>query len=152
MSWASHCRRREERLISWKVRGAISATLLVTVIALIFANQYLYLLTAALLLAAGITWMAMRYTMQKRQAHGLYYGTLARSLAPVYAFSILFLVLVVQPWLLYNEATWLRKDTISLGYLGNPREISAGCISIETKVAERLSGLVLTAMDGRGGR
>ena len=45
-------------------------------------------------------------------ADGRYHGTVALSLAPLFAFSALFLSLVVQPWLIGNEVYWLRRDTV----------------------------------------
>ena len=123
---------REERRMNWLVRGAGVAALLLLMAAIKFTTHLLdvttlqglpyaanvsrpsttwgqYLLTDTLVLAIGIGFAMLLVAMWKRRQHALYYGTLARSLAPVYAFAILFLTLVVQPWLLYNEAHWLHQ-------------------------------------------
>ncbi len=87
----------------------------------------------------------------RRRQYALYYGTLARSLAPVYALSILFLTLAVQPWLRGNEAYWLHRDTAFLGYLTNGSRTGAGFTVLETQKAQRVTGMVLGAIDVREG-
>jgi len=139
--------RKEEWSSGWKVYSIVFAALLLAAVALFFATQVhvTFELVAALLMAAGLIGAASRYALKKRREHGLYYGTLARSMAAVYAFAILFLAIIVQPWLLYNEAQWLRRDTICFGYLAEKQNI-AGFTSIEAKTVQRLNAELLTAM------
>ena len=47
-----------------------------------------------------------------RRAYGLYYGTLARTLMPVYACAILFVGVVCMPYLQQRESVLLRQDTL----------------------------------------
>ena len=50
--------------------------------------------------------------METRRAYGLYYGTLARTLMPVYACAILFVGVVCMPYLQQRESVLLRQDTL----------------------------------------
>ena len=54
--------------------------------------------------------------------HIRYYGTMALSLVPCYAATLLFLVLIIQPWLVGNEIYWLRKDTAVLNHPSRARQ------------------------------
>lgn len=47
-----------------------------------------------------------------RRAYGLYYGTLARTLMPIYACAILFIGVVCMPYLQQRESVLLRQDTL----------------------------------------
>ncbi len=73
-----------------------------------------------LALAAALAVSGAIYAIRHRGEHGLYFGTLARSIAPVCALAIIFMSLTIQPWLMFNEAQWLRRDTVGIGYLANP--------------------------------
>jgi hypothetical protein len=44
--------------------------------------------------------------------HGLYLGTWGRTLAPVYATSILLLALLTQPLLRHQEKVYVQRDTL----------------------------------------
>jgi hypothetical protein len=92
---------------------------------------------------------ALRYTGVQRKTYGLYYGTLARSLAPVYAFSIIFLSLTAQPWLMCNEAKWLRNDPLIFGHIADRGTETVGFTSIEARAASEYSRLLLKALDGK---
>lgn len=67
-----------------------------------------------------------------RRAHGLYYGTLARSLMPVYACAVLFIGGICLPWLQYQETALLQQDQ-----LFGP-EIKDGFSSVEEELTHRL--------------
>ncbi len=49
-----------------------------------------------------------------------YYSALNRRLASLWAGSVLILSLLITPWMLSREATWLQRDTLMLGHLGAP--------------------------------
>jgi len=97
-------------------------------------------------LALGMLLAVIRYTDTIRRQHGLYYGTLARSLAPVYAFAILFLAMAVQPWLLTREVYWLRKDRVIYSYLADKRSAPAGFTSIEARTTREYSRKLLEVL------
>jgi len=47
-----------------------------------------------------------------RNTYGLYYGTLARSLMPVYACAVILIGVIGLPWLQKEESTLLKKDPL----------------------------------------
>jgi len=65
-------------------------------------------------------------------SHGLYYGTLARSLIPIYACAVIFVGGVCLPYLAREETRLLHRDTIIA--VGSDRGFSA----VETRLVERL--------------
>lgn len=145
--------RKTEQSVNWIMRGAVPAAIGLLLLAVYmemhdYGRQLANLgmaATAIVLLA-----LAFRFAVRKRREYGLYYGTLARSLAPVYAWSIIAITLVAQPWLLYNEAYWLRKDTAVLGYV-NKSANSTDSISftaVEVKATDRLMQLTQAALRG----
>jgi hypothetical protein len=73
-----------------------------------------------------------------RSDYGLYLGTAARSLIPVFAVAVLLLGGVVQPWLAREETRWLRADPL----LSQGSNI-AGFTSVETRVVNRLKAGML---------
>lgn len=52
--------------------------------------------------------------------YGRYYSALNRRLASLWAGSLLVLSLLITPWMLSREATWIQRDTLMLGHLGAP--------------------------------
>jgi len=140
--------KKEESSTTRRVRGGIIAACIVAAVAVFVRGSVSLLIPlSGVILAVGLCITAMRYARGKRQRYGLYYGTLARSLAPVYAFSIILLSLTAQPWLLYKEANWLRKDTLTYGYLAQSSDKNVGCSSIETQASLRLSRLLQQALE-----
>lgn len=162
---------KEERAASRIVRGGMLAAFLLLAAALLFTgvsfrlhqsararigDVHFALLTtgfspllrlAGILLALGVAVLGFRFAVKRRQQHGLYYGTLARSLAPVYAFAILLLALLAQPWLMYNEAAWLQQDRLVFGYRANPSEHFTGCSDVETRAAQHYAALLRQALE-----
>jgi hypothetical protein len=67
-----------------------------------------------------------------RRTHGLYYGTLARSLIPVYACAAIFIGSVCLPWLQKQESALLRQDTL---FAPHPQ----GFTVIEGQLTQRLT-------------
>ena len=66
-----------------------------------------------------------------RKEFGSYYGSLARSLMPIWACTILFIGGLVIPWLHQQETTLLKKDTLMASSVG-------GFTAIEERVTHRL--------------
>ena len=85
--------------------------------------------------------------MPRRREYGVYYGTLARSLAPVYAWTIILLMLLAQPWLLHSEASWLRKDTLEFGYTANAPATAPGESPFNARVADQLAHRIAVAIN-----
>ncbi|HEX2949622.1 MAG TPA: permease prefix domain 1-containing protein [Armatimonadota bacterium] len=80
----------------------------------------------------------LRKPLLRMKPFALYYGTVARSLVPIYAGVIILLAVATYPYLRYNEARWLRADTIIFPHTDNVHGISA--------VEQRLVDLVRTEM------
>ena len=98
----------------------------------------------------ALTALAMWRVGARRRLHGLYYGTLARSLAPIYAFSIILIATTLQPWQLYSEAQWLRRDTLLYGYLAKRPNDVYGFSSVEQRATEDYSNELLKAITNGG--
>lgn len=140
---------REETRISRMVRGVYFTALVLAAIAIFFLGIDGYGLLfklAGVILAVLLSVAAFRHAWAKRQEFGLYYGTLARSLAPVYAFAIILLALSAEPLLLQQEARWLRQDTLVFGGLADQHNQVASCTAMETRAAESLRGYTLKAL------
>lgn len=100
----------------------------------------------AIIMAVGMMIAAIRTARHATNPYGLYTGTLARSMAPLYALTIIFLSLTAQPWLLYQEVHWLRKDTVCFSLFSDRHAETFQATSIETRAAERLSRMLQTAL------
>jgi len=142
---------RDEFAVSWRVGGGVLAFACLALAACMLSSEFwMSVKVAVAALAIGLIVWVSWYAERRRARYGLYYGTLARSLAPVYAFSIIFISLTLQPYQLYSEAMWLRRDTTIYGYLADPRSRVAGFTSIETK-ASRAYARSLRKAVGEGG-
>jgi len=139
----------EEAAVSRMVRGMLIGAIVLAVIVMALPSDRtpLVLKFIGILLALALIVTGARYAAAKRREFGLYYGTLARSMAPLYAFAIILLTLTAQPWLLYREATWLHRDTVLLGYLANSNSGPTACTSIETRVTQDYSRKLLQVLD-----
>jgi hypothetical protein len=60
----------------------------------------------------------------------------------------MFLSVAVQPWLLYSEAQWLRKDPITFGYIADPLRTEPGFTLTEDRAAHQFSVMLKQALDG----
>jgi hypothetical protein len=100
-----------------------------------------------IMLGMSLLVIAWYFTVNMWQNFGLYYGTLARSIAPLYALAVIFLSLTVQPWLLNQEAKWLRQDTLCIGFMAKTQENTAISSTPEAKSAQRLHQLILQALE-----
>jgi hypothetical protein len=66
-----------------------------------------------------------------RKGLGAYYGSLARSLMPIWACVILFIGGLGIPWLHQQETALLKKDTLMAGSVG-------GFTAVEERLTHRL--------------
>ncbi len=96
---------------------------------------------AIVIIALGI-----RYIIRKRTQHGLYYGTLAKSLVPIYAVSMILISVTVHPLLLRSEASLLRKDKLIFGYLADKHSSTVGFTGMEQKASQRYWRLLKQAL------
>ena len=141
-----------ERAVAWKVRVAVLLAFILLAFVIRAFLQYNgilddglgYLFAAVLSLALLV--FAVHFAHRRRREFGLYYGTLARSLAPVYAWSVIVIMLVVQPCLLYSEAHWLRNDPLMFGHLADRQTMVASFTTVEARACERLTRLTTEAL------
>ena len=89
------------------------------------------------------------YADRRRKQYGLYFGTVARAVATIYALVILVMSLTVQPWLMYNEASLLRQDKLVAGYMADTRHI-AGLSLVEARAVEAYNADLRKALEGNG--
>jgi|GEM_PF-1443506 len=130
-----------ERKMPYGLAAVIAAFL---VCYLLITPYFLPLISVALTLS--LLWILLRYTENIRHLHALYYGTLARSIAPFYAFSILFFAFVIQPWQLTSELYWLHKDKVIYSYLANRRNAPTAFSSIEERITREFTQKVLEGL------
>lgn len=138
---------RRERTISRRVRGAVIAGI-VLVAAVFFVPTLTspIVTTAGVLLAVLLVAAAVGHAGRMRRDYGLYFGTLARSSAPVYAFLIILFSVVVQPLQMQSEAIWLRRDTVMFGQLLDRSSKTAGYTRIENEASEMYQRMILNAL------
>ncbi|MHB9134715.1 MAG: permease prefix domain 1-containing protein [Armatimonadota bacterium] len=91
-----------------------------------------------LLYTAGF-WYVAKSILRSRKSYALFYGTVARSLAPVYALSIILLATLVYPYLIRQEERWLREDHLIFSS-------STGFGTVEERAVKRLKAKVEEAM------
>jgi hypothetical protein len=82
---------------------------------------------------------------KSRRTHGLYYGTLARSIMPVYACAVIFIGGICLPWLQKEESALLKKDTL---FAPHPH----GFTVVEGKLTQRLQAELADALKSAGDR
>ena len=82
---------------------------------------------------------------KSRRTHGLYYGTLARSIMPVYACAVIFIGGICLPWLQKEEGALLKKDTL---FAPDPQ----GFTVLEGKLTRRLQTGLADALKSAGDR
>lgn len=85
------------------------------------------------------------FTGRIRAKHKLYYGTLSRSMASVYAFAVIFISLTVQPFLMVKEAALLKQDKLVYGHIKSPS--ATGFTYWEEQVTARLKDRIREALD-----
>ena len=73
----------------------------------------LYLLGSGMgLIVGGVGIVVFIKGCMSRNTYGLYYGTLARSLMPVYACAVILIGVIGLPWLQKEESALLKKDPL----------------------------------------
>lgn len=125
-------RSREESRMAWASRISLWVLLCSA------SGIYLYEVNTPLiaLLVAGLIGCtaSVMSSMKKVRQYPIYKGTVARSMVPLYAFAIIFVSLLVHPWLMYNEAKLLREDRVGIGYLGKSAVYEGGTCGMEPMV------------------
>ncbi|HEY3416186.1 MAG TPA: hypothetical protein VGM23_04800 [Armatimonadota bacterium] len=116
------------------------ASLLLTLYGYPFHWYALSGLGACLFLAVLILLPGFRRT---RLGEGLYRGTMARSLVPVYALAILLISAVAVPTLDHEEQYWLYRDTILFYHKGEPMR---SMTPLEERVVKDLRGKLLQVL------
>jgi hypothetical protein len=86
---------------------------------------------------------------KKHGRYDLYYGTMACTIAPMYAITIILLSFTVQPYLMYNEATLLAKDTIVFGAMRHPGNEAMGFSMLERKATKTYTHMLNEAVNGK---
>ena len=65
----------------------------------------------------------------------------------MYALAILFLALTIQPWLVWNEAMWLREDKVGIGYVARATAEPMARSSHEAQAAETYTTALRKALE-----
>ncbi|HOF87707.1 MAG TPA: hypothetical protein PLZ36_06330 [Armatimonadota bacterium] len=141
--------RRTARRVQWTAENIVTGAgllLLGLVIGVLYLGPWSLLpaalLALLLLLVAGTL---LRRLTAAHRAYARYFGTLNRSLAPIFALAILVLCLIVHPYLQRSEVRYLRADTLLFpkpqhGYPGFP---------IEARTVAHWKQEMLAALDAR---
>ncbi len=112
-----------------------------------YYQMALWLGCGALAIWMGVS--AVVYVARGRDQYGLYLGTVARSIAPVYALAILFIALTIQPWLVWNETIWLREDKVGLGYVARAAAEPMARSSHEAQASGTYTAAIRKALEGK---
>jgi hypothetical protein len=139
---------RSERRISRRGWGAMAAAVVVGSAALFIADKGSPLVTTAgILLAILLVVAALWQTVRSRGEYGLYFGTLTRSIAPVYAIVIILLSVVVMPLQMRSEADLLRHDQLMYGYIHDHSSKTAGFTRLESEASQVYQQMILKALE-----
>ena len=97
---------------------------------------------AVLLLISYILVLIAEYiiSLSSGKQYALYYGALAKTLTPVFALAMIFMTLLVIPYLDWREADLIGKDKI---LYGQPKSFTHA----EYKVTQRLKAAMLKALE-----
>jgi hypothetical protein len=79
-----------------------------------------------------------------RNTYGLYYGTLARSLMPVYACAVIFIGIICLPWLQKEESALLKKDPL---FSSNPHGFTVLEGNLTLRLQSELAEALKAAQD-----
>ena len=100
----------------------------------------LYLVGSGMgLIVGGVGIVVFIKGCMSRNTYGLFYGTLARSLMPVYACAIILIAVIGLPWLQKEESALLKKDPL---FDSNPH----GFTVLEGNLTKRLQSELAAAM------
>lgn len=140
---------QEETITGWKVRVTIFAALVLSGISIFVSGDISPVVRVLGVVASiAIAVVVVNYASRRRSEHGLYYGTLARSLAPIYALSIILISCTVQPWLMHSEAKLLRTDTVIFGYLANSNANTVGLTLAEARASVKYTKTLSDIING----
>ncbi len=98
-----------------------------------------FLVPLYLLILASIMFLPMLWE-RKRRRYGSYFGTLARSMLPLHAVTMLLLTLVIYPACMANERALLHQDRI---IFFQEQKLAHGFTPIEDRVVARLRAEML---------
>jgi len=107
-----------------------------------FEPGVLAVAVTALILMGTIMGAGLLLLLADRR-HGLYWGTVTRSLVPFFAAAVILLCVIGRPWLLDAERRYMAADTI---LMTAPGEV--GFSRIENQLSERLQKAVAEAAAG----
>jgi len=100
----------------------------------------LYLVGSGMgLIVGGVGIVVFIKGCMSRNTYGLYYGTLARSLMPVYACAVILIGVIGLPWLQKEESALLKQDPL---FDSNPH----GFTVLEGNLTKRLQSELAAAM------
>ncbi len=105
-------------------------------------HELLFVFPLLLLVLAGLMFLPMLWERKWRR-YGSYFGTLARTVAPMQAVIILLLTMVIYPAGMANERTLLHHDRIAY-YQGH--SCGPGPMPLEERVVQRMRREMLAAM------
>ena len=91
------------------------------------------------LIVGGVGIVVFIKGCMSRNTYGLYYGTLARSLMPVYACAVILIGVIGLPWLQKEESALLKQDPL---FDSNPH----GFTVLEGNLTKRLQSELAAAM------
>ncbi len=93
-------------------------------------------------LIANIILLISKYftAIFKGGKYALYYGALAKTIVPVFALAMIFMTLIIIPYLDWREADLISKDKVMYG---QPKSFT----HVEHKVVQRLKTAMLKALE-----
>ncbi|MBU8901789.1 MAG: hypothetical protein KOO69_03535, partial [Victivallales bacterium] len=99
-------------------------------------------LIAAAILVSYVIILFIKYftTIFSGKQYALYYGALAKTLVPIFALAMIFMTLIVIPYLEWREADLISKDKVIYGQ-------SRSFTHAEDQVTQRLKAAMLKAME-----
>ncbi len=143
---------REEAGVGWSFRSSMVAAVALGIgIGLapgriVSSDLQGLFITYGIMAGLLVAWIAVERAGRRRKDNGLYYGTMARSMATVYAFTILLIVIIVQPLALRSETSWARKDAVSYGYLADRSVSPASGSLMEARYVQKLRSEIQKAL------
>ena len=79
-------------------------------------------------------------TMFSREKYALYYGALAKTLVPIFALAMIFMTLIIIPYLEWREAELISKDKVIYGQ-------PSAATHAEYQITQRLKAAILKALE-----
>ena len=79
-------------------------------------------------------------TIFSGKQYALYYGALAKTLIPIFALAMIFMTLIIIPYLDWREADLISKDKVMYGQ-------AKSFTHVEYQVVQRLKAAMLKALE-----